>query len=114
MRCPAERGQDTDNQIKGRRDTRHFASFGEEELFGFMLSDVASIAKEDSNGSEGGDGCADCKVMLRGPVEGSRNLALQSRERSGQLKGHKLRHGALVRDSVGDGEDLGGLANELH
>ena len=52
--------------------------------------------------------------MLRGSVEGSRNLALQSREHSGQLKGHKLRHGALVRDSVGDGEDLGGLANELH
>ena len=56
MRCPAERGQDTDNQIKERRDTRHFAPFGEEELFGFMLSDVASIAREDSNVSEGGAG----------------------------------------------------------
>ena len=33
-----------------------------------MLSDVASIAREDSNVSEGG-GSADCKVMLRGSVE---------------------------------------------
>ena len=38
---------------------------------------------------------ADCKVMLRGYVEGSRNLALPSRGRSEQVKGHKLRHGAV-------------------
>ena len=67
MRCPAERGQDTDNQIKERRDTRHFAPFGEEELFGFMLSDVASIAREDSNVSEGeGEGQGDVARLCRG------------------------------------------------